>query len=100
MDWSRRNFLRKTGLAGAGAAVGGVSTLLDGCAISQNYDLWITGGHVIDGTGAPPLKADIGIVGERIVNIGPVRGFSKKTSAISIPSQKLFILLFIRMGND
>ncbi len=79
MYWSRRHFLRRTGLAGAGAAVGGLSTLMDGCAISQNYDVRITGGRVIDGTGAPPVEADIAIVGDRIVKIGPVRGVSTRT---------------------
>ena len=79
MDWSRRSFLRRTGLAGAGAAVGGLSTLIDGCAIAQNHDVIISGGRVIDGTGAPPVEADIAIVGDRIVTIGPVRGSGTTT---------------------
>lgn len=79
MDWSRRNFLRRTGLAGAGAAVGGLSTMLDGCAIAQRYDVIIRGGQVIDGTGAAPVAADIAIEGDRIVQIGPVQGSARNT---------------------
>ena len=79
MDWTRRTFLRSTGLAGAGAAVGGLPLMLDGCAIAQNYDVIIRGGRVIDGTGAPPVDADIAIAGDRIVQIGPVRGTGAKT---------------------
>ncbi|MXW03988.1 MAG: D-aminoacylase [Gemmatimonadetes bacterium] len=79
MDWSRRNFLRRTSLAGAGAAVGGLSTMLDGCAIAQRYDVIIRGGQVIDGTGAAPVVADIAIEGDRIVLIGPVQGSGRNT---------------------
>lgn len=79
MEWSRRNFLRRTGLAGAGAAVGGLSTMLDGCAIAQRYDAIIRGGQVIDGTGAAPVAADIAIEGGRIVQIGPVQGSGRNT---------------------
>lgn len=79
MEWSRRNFLRRTGLAGAGAAVGGLSTMLDGCAIAQRYDVIIRGGRVIDGTGAAPVAADIAIEGDRIVQIGPVQGSGRNT---------------------
>ena len=79
MDWTRRNFLRRTGLAGAGAAVGGLSTMLDGCAITQRYDVIIRGGQVIDGTGAAPVAADIAIEGDRIVQIGLVQGSGRNT---------------------
>ena len=79
MDWSRRSFLRSTGLAGAGAAVGGLTGVLDGCAIARNYDVIIRGGRVIDGTGAPPVVADVAIAGDRIVQIGPIRGSGTTT---------------------
>ena len=31
----------------------------------------IRGGTVVDGTGAPPVRADVVIEGERVVAIGP-----------------------------
>ncbi|MEK9654404.1 MAG: amidohydrolase family protein, partial [Halieaceae bacterium] len=34
------------------------------------YDLKISGGFVVDGTGAPGQQMDIGIVGDRIVAVG------------------------------
>ena len=79
MEWTRRTFLRKTGLAGAGAAAGGLSAMLDGCAFARNHDVIIRGGRLIDGTGAPAVAGDIAITGDRIVQIGPVRGSSSTT---------------------
>ena len=37
-----------------------------------NFDLLITGGQVIDGTGLPWFNADVGIVGQSIVAVGPL----------------------------
>ncbi len=38
------------------------------------YDLLLYGGTLIDGTGAPARPADLGIVGDRIVAVGDLRG--------------------------
>lgn len=37
---------------------------------SRRFDLIVRGGEVIDGTGAPPRRADVGVVGDRITAIG------------------------------
>lgn len=42
-----------------------------GPADAQQLDILIRNGTVIDGTGEPGYRADIGIVGDRIVRIGP-----------------------------
>jgi len=34
------------------------------------YDLILRGGTVVDGTGAAPRQADIGIVGDKIAAVG------------------------------
>ena len=44
---------------------------MDWANIMTNYDLIITGGEVIDGTGAAPFRADLAIEGGRIAAIAP-----------------------------
>jgi N-acyl-D-amino-acid deacylase len=44
-----------------------------------SYDIAITGGTVIDGTGAPARRADVGIVGDRISEIGELSGTASRT---------------------
>jgi len=39
---------------------------------AQTYDVIIRGGHVIDGTGNPWIKADVGIRAGRIVRVGRI----------------------------
>ncbi|MBT5477004.1 MAG: amidohydrolase family protein, partial [Chloroflexi bacterium] len=47
------------------------------------FDVIIRGGTVVDGTGAAPLKADIGITGERITAIGDIpKSASESTKTI------------------
>src|SRR5688572_32794036 len=42
-----------------------------GCTSSaQRLDLFVRGGQVLDGSGQPPQRADIGVSGDRIVRIG------------------------------
>ena len=43
---------------------------LSACSTTAAFDIVITGGTVIDGTGAEPRDADVGIKGDRIVAIG------------------------------
>jgi len=40
------------------------------CSTAPEFDVVISGGMVIDGTGAEPRRADVGIKGDRIVTIG------------------------------
>src|SRR5437899_1499588 len=43
------------------------------------YDILIKNGTVIDGTGAPARRADVGIVGGKIVEVGELSGAARKT---------------------
>jgi len=65
---TRRDFLRKAGLA----AAGGCGILLKGCAKKTSYDLVIKDGYVIDGQGNPGVVADVGIIGDSIALLGKI----------------------------
>lgn len=45
--------------------------LLAGCKAPAPYDVVITGGFVLDGTGSEAVRADVGIRGDRIARIHP-----------------------------
>ena len=49
---------------------------------SESFDILITGGHVIDGTGNPWYAADIGIRNGRIAAIGKLAGHVSATRTI------------------
>jgi len=51
-------------------AVATAAIALSACSTTPEFDIVITGGTVIDGTGAEPRDADVGIKGDRIVAIG------------------------------
>ena len=44
--------------------------LVAGCASVQEYDLVIRNGTVYDGSGAPPLEADVAVNGDAVVRVG------------------------------
>ena len=45
----------------------------------ETFDVLITNGRVVDGTGAPWYRADIGIIGDRIAAIGQLAGAEATT---------------------
>ncbi|MCJ7644968.1 MAG: amidohydrolase family protein, partial [Candidatus Aminicenantes bacterium] len=72
---TRRDFLKKAGLA----AAGGCGVLLKGCAKKASYDLIIKDGLVIDGQGNPGAVADVGISGDSIAVVGKIPSSRAKT---------------------
>lgn len=63
---------------------------LEGLSVAQNpdYDFIISGGRIVDGTGAPWVEGDIGIAGDRIVAIGDL---SKATAKKRIDVKGLIV---------
>jgi N-acyl-D-amino-acid deacylase len=47
--------------------------------VAPAFDVLITNGRVVDGTGAPWFRADVGIVGDRIAAIGQLAGREART---------------------
>ena len=45
----------------------------------ESFDVLITNGRVVDGTGAPWYRADVGIIGDRIAAIGQLAGRDART---------------------
>ncbi|MFC1791514.1 amidohydrolase family protein [Gemmatimonadota bacterium] len=64
---NRRKFLRD----GATAALG-VAVLPATFWSRPDFDLVIRGGMVVDGTGGPPFRADLGLVGDTITALGAI----------------------------
>jgi N-acyl-D-aspartate/D-glutamate deacylase len=46
--------------------------------MTQQYDLVIRGGTIVDGTGAAPFSGDVGIIGNRIAAVGTVEGSARE----------------------
>ena len=46
--------------------------------MSEQYDLLVRGGTLIDGTGAPRSVGDVGVVGGKITALGDVKGSAKR----------------------
>lgn len=68
--WTRRvsRFLFQLTLAGGAGAV----------ASAAEYDVLIRHGRVVDGTGAPWVRADVAIAGDRIAAVGKLEGSAAK----------------------
>jgi dihydroorotase/N-acyl-D-amino-acid deacylase len=54
----------------------------------DSFDILITNGRVVDGTGAPWFRADIGIAGDRIAAIGQLAG---RDAALRIDASNLVV---------
>lgn len=48
--------------------------MLTACETSSSYDLILRGGRVLDGTGAPPVEADVAIADGQIAAVGDLTG--------------------------
>ncbi len=67
---SRRNFIKLSVLSGTGALIGCKSSGSSNISANARFDTIVKNGLVYDGTGAKPLKADVGIKEGKITAIG------------------------------
>ncbi len=65
---SRRDFLSVGMSASLGMALHPISRIL----LSSSFDLVIVNGNVLDGTGGPAMRVDLGIIGETIAAVGVI----------------------------
>ncbi len=68
--------------------VGFVGFVTFGCGTLPDFDLVIRGGQVLDGTGAPAVRADVGIRGDTITAVGDL---SASTAAETIDATGLTV---------
>ena len=68
-------------MRGAAAVTGAIAALvLSSCvAATPEFDLIVRGGMLLDGTGVPAMRADVGVKGDRIAVIGDLTGRSATT---------------------
>ncbi len=63
---NRRNFIGKTAVISA--------AFVTGCTLRPRFDIVISNGQLVDGTGSPLQQRDIGIRDGRIIAIGTLKG--------------------------
>src|SRR5512136_1866860 len=68
----RRAFLRSSLKTAAAVSAAGSGLLLQGCTKAKDLDLLVAGGTVYDGSGGAPVRADVGISGGAIREIGRI----------------------------
>lgn len=85
---NRRTFIRGAVRTAGVVSAAGAGVLLKGCTTGKEYDLLVSDGTVYDGTGGPPVQADIGIVGDSIKLIGKIRPTSARAV---IPAKDLAV---------
>jgi N-acyl-D-aspartate/D-glutamate deacylase len=80
---NRRAFIRGTLKTAAVTAAGGAGLVLQGCSKGKDLDLLIAGATVYDGSGGPPVRADVGIAGGAVRVVGKLAKSRAKTVLVA-----------------
>jgi N-acyl-D-amino-acid deacylase len=76
-----RHLSVRIGAIGVGAAAALISAIAaEAQRPTPRFDVLITHGRIVDGTGAPWFRGDVGIAGDRIAAIGPLTGATARTT--------------------
>ncbi|MEQ9366099.1 MAG: D-aminoacylase [Leptospirales bacterium] len=82
----RSDFLRAAGLIGSATALPGCQFMRR--VIPGDFDVVLRGGTVVDGSGEPGYRADVGIAGDRIAAIGDL---AEKSAGLSIDAREKIV---------
>ncbi|MFB4317095.1 amidohydrolase family protein [Actinomadura sp. 21ATH] len=92
-DTSRRDFLRWLSLAGGAGVAGALPAVLAADARAASPVIVVTGGTLIDGTGAPPRRdATVVLVGDRIAWTGHRREMPAPAGARVVDARGRYVI--------
>jgi N-acyl-D-amino-acid deacylase len=60
-------------------------------SVRSHYDVIISGGHVVDGTGNAWFAGDVGVTGDRIVHVGPAGSLANAAAPLRIDAQGMVV---------
>lgn len=69
---TRRDFIKRSSRVAALAGLGSCGILGSSCGTKQEFDVVILGGRIYDGLGSSAVMADIGVIGDKIIEIGKI----------------------------
>jgi N-acyl-D-amino-acid deacylase len=60
-------------------------------SVRSRYDVIISGGRVVDGTGNAWFVGDVGVTGDRIAHVGPAGSLSRATAPVRVDAQGMVV---------
>ena len=62
-----------------------------GPSVRSRYDVIISGGRVVDGTGNAWFVGDVGVAGDRIAHVGPAGSLARATAPVRVDAQGMVV---------